>query len=97
MLQYACRRSARNDHAAFTNSTMASPNSLHMALPPMSRVRTSVSRNNFSIAFTMASAAWLWPRCSSIMAPDQIWPIGFEMPFPAISGALPCTGSNIEG
>ena len=31
------------------------------------------------------------------MAPDQIWPIGLAMPLPAMSGALPCTGSNIEG
>src|SRR6185312_3031434 len=31
------------------------------------------------------------------MAPDQIWPIGLAMPLPAMSGAEPCTGSNIEG
>ena len=31
------------------------------------------------------------------MAPDQIWPIGFAMPWPAMSGAEPCTGSNTEG
>jgi hypothetical protein len=31
------------------------------------------------------------------MAPDQIWPIGLAMPCPAMSGAEPWTGSNIEG
>jgi len=31
------------------------------------------------------------------MAPDQIWPRGLAMPCPAMSGAEPCTGSNIEG
>src|SRR2546423_11920371 len=31
------------------------------------------------------------------MAADQICPIGLAMPWPAISGAEPCTGSNTEG
>ena len=31
------------------------------------------------------------------MAPDQIWPIGLAMPLPAMSGAEPWTGSNIDG
>ena len=31
------------------------------------------------------------------MAPDQIWPIGLAIHLPAMSGAEPCTGSNIEG
>jgi len=33
-------------------------------------------------------------RCSSIIAPDQICPMGFAIFFPAMSGAEPCTGSN---
>ena len=43
------------------------------------------------------SPAALWPRNSSISAPDQICPIGFAMPLPAMSGAEPCTGSNSDG
>ena len=31
------------------------------------------------------------------MAPDQIMAIGLAMPWPAMSGAEPCTGSNSEG
>ena len=50
-----------------------------------------------SIASSTAAAASSSPRCSSICAPDQIAPIGFAMPWPAMSGADPCTGSNIEG
>ena len=34
-------------------------------------------------------------RASS--APDQIWPIGLAMFWPKMSGAEPCTGSNIDG
>ena len=68
------------------------------AVPPMSRrqvlARTPAPARSRS---TMASAAALAPRCSSIIAPDQIWPIGLAMFLPAMSGAEPCTGSNIEG
>jgi len=31
------------------------------------------------------------------MAPVQIWAIGLAMPLPAMSGAEPCTGSNMDG
>src|SRR6202023_1045365 len=45
----------------------------------------------------LAAAAPGSPRSSTIMAPDQIWPIGLAMPCPAMSGAEPCTGSNTDG
>ena len=31
------------------------------------------------------------------MAPDHICPTGLAIPFPAISGAEPCSGSNNDG
>ena len=69
-----------------------------VALPPMSGVRgADGSASTRSIAPTTAFAASAWPRCSSISAPDQIWPIGLAMPLPAMSGAEPCTGSKSDG
>src|SRR5207253_1630137 len=100
-----CRRSRRRHAAGVTAgvtalqrnaSAIALPISEVLALPPMSRVR-GPSRTTVSMARTTASPACLSPRCSSIMAPDQICPTGLAMPWPAISGADPCTGSNIEG
>ena len=68
------------------------------AWPPMSRVRGPPPwPSSDSIAPTMAAAASHSPRCSSIIAPDQIWPMGLQMRLPAMSGALPWTGSNMEG
>ena len=49
------------------------------------------------MAVSTACAASSWPRWESIIAPDQIWPMGLQMPRPAMSGAEPCTGSNIDG
>src|SRR5258706_7802338 len=91
-------RAARDQEitSLHTASAMALPTSMVFALPPMSRVR-GPSTSTFSIAFTMASAASLSPRCSSIIAPDQICPIGLAIPLPKMSGALPCTGSKHEG
>ena len=40
------------------------------------------------------AAALVSPKCSSIMAADQICPMGLAIPFPAMSGAEPCTGLN---
>src|SRR5216684_3590310 len=37
------------------------------------------------------------PRCSIFIDADQIWPMGLAIFLPAISGADPWTGSNIEG
>src|SRR5487761_2410166 len=80
-----------------TNAANASPTSAVPAWPPMSRVRGPPSRSRVSTAATIAWPAAASPRCSSISPADQIWPIGLQMCLPAISGAEPCTGSNIEG
>ena len=37
------------------------------------------------------------PRKSSIIAPDRMAALGLAMPCPAMSGAEPWTGSNIDG
>src|ERR671910_102471 len=68
-----------------------------LAFPPRSEVRIGVSARTRAMACTTASPASAYLRCSSIMAPDQIWPIGFATPLPAMSGAEPCTGSNMDG
>src|SRR6266508_1378371 len=73
------------------------PTSMVEALPPRSRVSTLPSSTTRSTADTTARAASVWPRCSSIMAPVQIWAMGLAMPLPAMSGAEPCTGSNMDG
>ena len=65
--------------------------------PWRSFVRFSVADKVFSIEFKIDFAASFSPKWSSINAPDHICPIGFAIPFPAISGAEPCTGSNNEG
>src|SRR5208283_4657831 len=75
---------------------MASATSRVVGLPPRSGV-TDPDCMVATIAFITTSAASGNPRCSSIMLPHQIWPIGFATPFPAMSGAEPCTGSNMDG
>ena len=50
-----------------------------------------------SIAATTRSWASRSPRWSSIIAPAQIAAIGLAMPRPAMSGAEPWMGSNIDG
>src|SRR5580692_1298783 len=75
----------------------ASPTSRVLARPPRSGVCMSGLSSTASKAFSTALAAFGSPRCSNIMAPDQIWAMGLAMPFPAMSGAEPCTGSNMEG
>ena len=74
----------------------AAVNSSVPAVPPRSRVRTPSpsAASKAEISVRPASAS---PRCSSIMAAAHIWPTGFATPWPAMSGADPCTGSNIDG
>ena len=53
--------------------------------------------NGLTDAASTAAAASCSPKCSSICAPAQTCPIGLHTPLPAMSGAEPCTGSNMLG
>ena len=92
-------RSGAADAFAQIAAAIALPASVVDALPPMSRRarRLRVGEHALDRRRRSALAASAWPRNSSIIAPDQIWPIGFAMPLPAMSGAEPCTGSNSDG
>ena len=80
-----------------TNCAIAVPTSAVPACRPChasaARSRAAPSRSHRRSRRPAAAS----PRCSSIIAPDQIWPIGLAMRLPAMSGAEPCTGSNIDG
>src|SRR3954467_5669453 len=78
-------------------SATALPQAVVSALPPRSLVRSVRSASVRSIASTIDLPASFSPRCSSIIAPDQIAPIGLAMPCPAMSGAEVGTGSNTHG
>src|SRR5712671_2708559 len=93
----ALHKGRRDEEPYSTISATALPQAVVSALPPRSLVRSVRSPSVRSIAATIDAAAVFSPRCSSIMAPDQIMPIGLAMPCPAISGAEPCTGSNTDG
>src|SRR6056297_1607989 len=77
-------------------STTASTTSVVLALPPMSAVVIPAARVSRSARMTSSPQSGK-PSCSSIIAPHHIWPIGLAIPCPAMSGAEPCTGSNMEG
>jgi hypothetical protein len=67
-----------------------------VAVPPTSRVSTP-EPVVASTAFCSRAASSASPKCSSISAPDRMVPIGLATPCPAMSGAEPCTGSNMLG
>jgi len=71
--------SSSRTNVGYTAAAIAFPTSSVDAEPPMSRVLGPLSRT-FSIALMIAPAASCSPRCSSIIAPDQIWPIGLAIP-----------------
>jgi len=50
-----------------------------------------------SHAARIRSAAAVSPRKSSSIAPDRMAAVGFALAVPAMSGAEPWTGSNIDG
>ena len=72
---------ARRRCGCYKASAIALPISVVSDLPPTSRVRGPSTRIA-STASTIAFAASACPRCSSIIAPDQIWPTGLAMPLP---------------
>ena len=87
---------AKRTHA-LTCSATAAANSWVVFFPPKSGVRTRPAAiTAFSPVITRAAAA-ASPRCSNIMAEAQMAAMGLAMPRPAMSGALPCTGSNTGG
>src|SRR5579883_13489 len=64
-------------------ATIAAPSSFVVALPPRSGVRGPfASASTRAIAFSISAAAAPSSKCSSIIAPDQIWPTGLAMPLP---------------
>ena len=87
-----CRPPHDFPHRAMT----ALVNSLVVAVPPRSPVRTPAASVPSNAAVSWAAAAD-WPRWSSIIAAAHICPTGLAMPLPAMSGADPWTGSNIDG
>lgn len=84
-----------------STSTILSPTSAVLLLPPKSAVLNanpplSVSSSTFRTASSTAFACFSRPReYLNSMAALRIVPIGFAMPFPAISGAEPWIGSYI--
>src|SRR5438445_13434880 len=70
-----------------------SPTSAVRLSPPRSGV-TKLTRKAARTAVRSAAASAFQPRNSSIIADVRTEPNGFAMPFPAILGAEPCTGSN---
>src|SRR5215467_8663946 len=78
-----------------TRSATHFPASIVPSVPPRSGV-VLFSRTAASTADSILSAASLNPRWFSIMAAVRIAPKGLAMFFPAMGGAEPCTGSNMD-
>src|SRR6202034_60110 len=72
-----------------------SPASRVRSVPPMSCV-VFFCRTAPSTAASILSDSFANPKYPSIMAAVRIAPNGFATFFPAIGGAEPCTGSNID-
>src|SRR5580693_10156870 len=88
-------RIGREPYARPIRDATHSPASLVPNAPPTS----CVVRFCWTAASTAASillASWLRPKWPSIMAAVRIAPKGLATFFPAIGGAEPCTGSNID-
>jgi hypothetical protein len=73
------------------------PSAAVFALPQVGRPRRScVGKHGLDRTHDRRAGLFM-ARCSSMSAPDQIWPMGLAIPLPAMSGAEPCTGSNVDG
>ena len=70
-----------------------------MASPISAVLRTASPRSARSAATARSTraASSVRPRCSSSIATDRIVAVGSALPWPAMSGAEPCTGSNMLG
>src|SRR5947208_19822 len=66
-----------------------------VAVPPRSRVRVRRSASRRRAARSRRPAAAGWPTWRSSMTPEKIAASGLATPFPAMSGAVPCTASKI--
>ena len=84
--------------SARRRSHTASPTCDVDAVPPRSvGLGALQSLRVHSIACMTSLPSSGWPRKSSIIDTDQIIAIGLAMPLPAMSGAEPCMGSNMDG
>src|SRR5438874_2513372 len=83
-------------HLRHSCARMASVTCRVVAVPPRSGVRRPEAVVASMARITLA-ASTVRPRLSSISAALQIAPIGLAMPWPAMSGAEPWTGSNMLG
>ena len=81
----------------YKNSRTVRPTVAVVAPPPRSGVRGLGRSKSCRTAFRIRSAARGWFKWSSIIATDRIAAKGLAIPFPAMSGAEPCTGSNMLG
>ena len=81
----------------FSSSTMRSPVSFVLAVPPRSAVLSPSSRT-FRTAASIALAGFSSPReYLKSKAALRIVPMGLAIPLPAMSGADPCIGSYSPG
>src|SRR5262249_33599988 len=92
----ALRGVDRDQRSHYRAAITARVTSAVLAFPPRSGVKTFFAVT-VSIAFIRRAAAFVSPRCSSIIDAVQNVAIGLATPLPVMSNAEPWIGSNIEG